>query len=109
MTIAKVLKLLFLFCRYAQNAKIRSKVLHDQPMKPLDKAMFWIEYVLRHQGAPHLRSAALNLAWYQYLLLDVIGLLGFATLAVFYTVYKLFTLLCCRKSSKAVSKQKKKN
>ncbi|KAF2894452.1 hypothetical protein ILUMI_11722, partial [Ignelater luminosus] len=95
--------------KYAQNAKIRSKVLHDQPMKPLDRAMFWIEYVLRHQGAPHLRSAALNLAWYQYLLLDVIALVGFATLFVIYIVYKLFRLTCCRKAPKNVSQQKKKN
>ncbi|KAF5289137.1 hypothetical protein FQR65_LT02027 [Abscondita terminalis] len=58
--------------RFKENANTRSLIMKDQILKPLDNAVFWIEYVLRHQGAPHLKSAALNLTWYQYLLLDVI-------------------------------------
>ncbi|XP_031350467.1 UDP-glucuronosyltransferase 2B14-like [Photinus pyralis] len=58
--------------KYSENVKRRSVIMHDQPMKPLDKAMYWIEYVLRHNGAPHLRTAALNLRWFQVLCLDVI-------------------------------------
>lgn len=34
--------------------------------------------MLRHAGAPHLRSAALDLAWYQYFLLDVLALAALA-------------------------------
>lgn len=41
--------------------------------KPLDRAVFWIEYVLRHQGAVHLRSAARDLNYLQYFSLDVIA------------------------------------
>jgi glucuronosyltransferase len=40
--------------------------------------VFWTEYVIRHKGAPHMRSAALDLAWYQYFLLDVIAVLTLA-------------------------------
>ncbi|KAB0793748.1 hypothetical protein PPYR_13368 [Photinus pyralis] len=58
--------------RYRENAIRRSRIMHDQPMKPLDKAMYWIEYVLRHNGAPHLRTSALNLRWFQVLCLDVV-------------------------------------
>jgi glucuronosyltransferase len=50
-------------------------------MSPLDTAIFWTEYVIRHAGAPHLRTAAVELAWYQYLLLDVCAVL----MAVFVT------------------------
>ena len=42
-------------------------------MSPLDTAIFWTEYVIRNGGAPYMRSAALDLAWYQYLLIDVIA------------------------------------
>jgi glucuronosyltransferase len=35
--------------------------------------VYWTEYVIRHKGAPHLRSAVLELAWYQYEQLDVIA------------------------------------
>ncbi|KAF2888123.1 hypothetical protein ILUMI_18050, partial [Ignelater luminosus] len=95
--------------KYAQNAKTRSKVMHDQPMKPLDRAIFWIEYVLRHQGAPHLRSAALELNWYQYLLLDVVAVVSVVVLTFIYIIYKMVKLCCCRKSYKKVTTAKKSN
>ena len=50
-----------------------STIHHDQPMKPLDRVIFWIEFVMRHKGAKHLRPLAHNLTWYQYHSLDVIG------------------------------------
>ncbi|KAL5244409.1 hypothetical protein ACI65C_011819 [Semiaphis heraclei] len=41
-------------------------------MSPAESVVYWTEYVIRHKGAPHLRSHALDLTWYQYFLLDVI-------------------------------------
>lgn len=68
---------------YKENAQSVSRAFLDRPMSPLNTAIFWTEYVIRHEGAPHLRSAALDLTWYQYLLLDVIlVLLLFAALFV---------------------------
>jgi glucuronosyltransferase len=52
-----------------------SRAFRDRPMSPLNTAIFWTEYVVRHGGAPHMRSAAVYLTWYQYLLLDVIAVL----------------------------------
>ncbi|KAF3825143.1 hypothetical protein GH733_005777, partial [Mirounga leonina] len=60
---------------YKENAMRLSKIHHDQPVKPLDRAVFWIEFVMRHKGAKHLRPAAHNLTWFQYHSLDVIGFL----------------------------------
>jgi hypothetical protein len=45
--------------------------MRDTELKPVDRAMFWIEYVLRHKGAPHLKSSASELTWYEYRNLDV--------------------------------------
>ncbi|KAF2888766.1 hypothetical protein ILUMI_17407, partial [Ignelater luminosus] len=75
---------------YPEAALQRSRILQDQPLKPMDKAIFWIEYVLRHQGAMHLRSAALNLTWYQYYLLDVIAFVVFIIGLVLYCCKLLF-------------------
>ncbi|XP_021066698.1 UDP-glucuronosyltransferase 2B17-like [Mus pahari] len=82
---------------YKENAMWLSTIHHDQPMKPLDRAVFWIEFVMRHKGAKHLRPLAYNLTWYQYHSLDVIGfLLAFVTVIVVLTVkcflfiYRLF-------------------
>ncbi|XP_069313536.1 UDP-glucuronosyltransferase 2B4-like isoform X3 [Eulemur rufifrons] len=60
---------------YKENAMKLSRIHHDQPMKPLDRAVFWIEFVMRHKGAKHLRVAAHDLTWFQYHSLDVIGFL----------------------------------
>ncbi|KAF5899766.1 UDP-glucuronosyltransferase 2B31-like, partial [Clarias magur] len=41
---------------YKSNMQKLSELHRDQPIRPLDSATFWIEYVIRHKGAQHLRS-----------------------------------------------------
>lgn len=48
--------------------------------------MFWIEYVLRHGNCDHLRSAALELSWYQYFLLDVMAVVVLTLIGLFVLV-----------------------
>uniref|UniRef100_A0A3Q3X1F6 UDP-glucuronosyltransferase n=1 Tax=Mola mola TaxID=94237 RepID=A0A3Q3X1F6_MOLML len=38
---------------YTTNMQILSQLHRDQPMKPLDTALFWIEFVMRHTCAAH--------------------------------------------------------
>lgn len=46
-------------------------VLHrDRPVSPLSTAVYWVEFVMRHGGAPHLRLASHDLNWFQYHSLD---------------------------------------
>ncbi len=73
--------------------------------------MYWTEYVLRHKGAPHLRSAARDLNFFQYYLLDValaIILVILVTFYLFYAIMKsIFTRICgSTKTSKLQSKPK---
>ncbi|XP_032772020.1 UDP-glucuronosyltransferase 2B17 isoform X2 [Rattus rattus] len=82
---------------YKKNAMWLSTIHHDQPMKPLDKAVFWIEFVMRHKGAKHLRPLGHNLPWYQYHSLDVIGFLltcsaviAVLTVKCFLFIYRFF-------------------
>ncbi|KAM9440738.1 UDP-glucuronosyltransferase 2C1-like isoform 1-T1 [Clarias gariepinus] len=60
---------------YKESMMRLSRIHHDQPMKPLDQAVYWIEFVMRHKGAKHLRVEAHNLTWYQYHCLDVAAFL----------------------------------
>jgi hypothetical protein len=84
--------LVFCVChRYRENAQRLSRILRDQPLTPLEQAVYWTEYVIRHKGAPHLRSAALDLTWYQYFLLDVIVVLALASFTFIF-----FLFLVCR-------------
>nr|XP_020043130.1 UDP-glucuronosyltransferase 2A1 isoform X8 [Castor canadensis] len=91
---------------YKENAMRLSRIHHDQPVKPLDRAVFWIEFVMRHKGAKHLRVAAHDLNWIQYHSLDVIGFLlaCLATAIFFVTKCCLFS---CKKFSKTGKKKKR--
>lgn len=44
----------------------------DQPIRGIKKAIWWIEYVVRHKGAPHLKSPYADIPLYQYYFLDII-------------------------------------
>ncbi|CAH0559938.1 unnamed protein product [Brassicogethes aeneus] len=63
---------------YKKNAMMLSKLYTDQPTDGLEKAIWWIEYVLRHKGASHLRYPSSDLPLYQYLMLDVLLLIVLA-------------------------------
>ncbi|GLV33061.1 UDP-glycosyltransferase family 36 member D1 [Carabus blaptoides fortunei] len=58
---------------YRKQAKTLSAEFRDRPLSPMDTAIYWVEYVARHGGAPRMRSAAVDMPLYQYLLLDVIA------------------------------------
>ncbi|CAH0559942.1 unnamed protein product [Brassicogethes aeneus] len=60
---------------YKENAVKLFKLYIDHPKGAVEKAVWWIEYVIRNKGATHLRSASMDIPWYQYLMLDVIGFL----------------------------------
>ncbi len=57
---------------FKSNATRVSSIFRDSPRTPVEVAVDWMEYVVRHNGAKHLRSAALDLNIFQYFLLDVI-------------------------------------
>ncbi|XKL67571.1 hypothetical protein PGB90_003062 [Kerria lacca] len=73
--------------KYANNMKKFSKIFKDRPMSPLDTALYWTEYVLRHDGAPHMRSEIANIPLHQYLLLDVIATVVLSFLFLIYVFY----------------------
>ncbi|XP_060879301.1 UDP-glucosyltransferase 2-like [Metopolophium dirhodum] len=72
--------------RYQKNAKITSERFKDRPMSTAESVVYWTEYVIRHKGAPHLKSHALNLTWYQYFLVDVISTFLFIAFVVLFII-----------------------
>ncbi|CAI9172057.1 unnamed protein product [Rangifer tarandus platyrhynchus] len=90
---------------YKQNVMWLSTIHHDQPVKPLDRAVFWIEFVMRHRGAKHLRPAAHDLTWYQYHSLDVIGFLLACVATAAFVITKC-CLFCYRKFLKTGKKKR---
>ncbi|KAJ3642460.1 hypothetical protein Zmor_025248 [Zophobas morio] len=88
--------------KYKQNIQKRSKILRDRPLKPADNALYWIEYVIRHQGAPHLRHPGADLNWFQRNLLDVAA---FVAIVTFLPILVLIVLF--KKCAKSTVKRKK--
>ncbi|KAG7207637.1 hypothetical protein KM043_009257 [Ampulex compressa] len=61
--------------KYKRAAERESARFKDRPMRPIDTAIFWIEYVVRN-GQDCLRSPAVELTWWQLNLLDVYAFLA---------------------------------
>lgn len=90
---------------YRNNMKRLSSLHRDQPMHPLDTALFWIEFVMRHKGAAHLRTESYKMPWYSYYSLDVFCFLAGVVLLVIVVFGKIVQCLCCRCFRKRKSKQ----
>nr|ANI21989.1 UDP-glycosyltransferase 33F5 [Spodoptera exigua] len=67
---------------YRKNIEMLRNVMFDQPQSPLERAIWWTEYVLRHGGARHLRGPAANMSWAEYLELELVFTLLLGLLAV---------------------------
>lgn len=92
---------------YMKMAKEKSSIYHDRPMKPMETAVFWIEYVIKHRGAPHLRVAGLQMPWYKYFMVDVIGCVVLALVLTAYVLNAIIRRICRRKYGK-INRSKKK-
>lgn len=87
---------------YKEKIVTLSQIHLDRPVEPLELAVFWTEFVMRHKGTPHLRVAAHDLNLIQYHSLDVISFLVIIFFTVLWVTLKccLFcTRKCCRKGT----------
>ncbi|KAK8744594.1 hypothetical protein OTU49_000883 [Cherax quadricarinatus] len=79
--------------KYKRNVQEISASLRDQITTPKERAVYWTEYVIRHGGAPHLKTPGANLSWVEYLMLDVLLLLFLAVIITFFVVKKMVLLI----------------
>ncbi|XP_047436860.1 UDP-glucuronosyltransferase 2C1-like [Mugil cephalus] len=88
---------------YRMDMERLSRLHRDQPMKPLDTALFWIEFVMRHKGAAHLRTESYKMPLYSYYSVDVILFLTGVVLVIlgtFAALIKRLCSVCCRTKTK---------
>ncbi|KAM9305640.1 UDP-glucuronosyltransferase 1A5-like [Gastrophryne carolinensis] len=109
--LSNALKSVINLLSYKENIQRLSALHLDRPIHPLDLAVHWVEFVMRHKGAPHLRPAAHDLNWIQYHSLDVFAFLFVVLLTSLFISIKCctFTCRCCcgRKPTRGKSKSKK--
>lgn len=90
---------------YRNNMKRLSSLHRDQPMHPLDTALFWIEFVMRHKGAAHLRTESHKMPWYSYFSVDVACFLTGLVFLVTVIFVRTVRFLCCGAFRKRKPKQ----
>jgi len=93
---------------YATNAKKLSKRFLDRPINATESAVYWTEYVIRHKGAKHLRTAAVGMPWWKYHLVDVISFVLFVTFSILYAIYFVLKLILKKLCKKSTPKKKEK-
>ncbi|XP_011296946.1 UDP-glucuronosyltransferase-like [Fopius arisanus] len=77
--------------KYKQKIMELRDLLNDRPHDPVNNTMWWIEYVIRHKGAYHLKLTRSTLIWYQAQNLDVIALSTIILLILLFVIYKIFS------------------
>ena len=77
--------------KYHDNIHQASKIFRNAQMTPQERATWWIEHVLQHGGA-HLRAHALDMPWYQFLMLDIFLFVLVTLLVAFFVVCKVCSL-----------------
>ncbi|EDW02191.1 GH20036 [Drosophila grimshawi] len=90
--------------KYRDTMRRTSRIFRDRPLSAMDTAMFWIDYVIEHRGAPHMVSEGINLPWYKFYLLDIIGI---ALVIIIMPILGLL-LICRRFQNAKKSKTKSK-
>lgn len=94
--------------RYRSTIQKASAIFKDQPVHPLNRTVFWIEHVINF-GGKHLRPFSMDMPLYQFLMLDVIGLLLVAVMSVIIALLSLMRYIKCRCMAMSENKSKLKS
>ncbi|XP_066156036.1 UDP-glucuronosyltransferase 1A8-like [Euwallacea fornicatus] len=92
--------------KYRESVQMKSKLYHDRPETPMKTATYWVDYVIRHKGAPHLRVAGVRLPWYKYYMVDVLGFIVATVLGVVVLLKVVVRKFCCKAKGKSGRKVK---
>lgn len=95
--------------KYYNRAKEVSRLFQDNLNHPMEEALYWIEYVIRNNGAKHLKSKAVDMPFYEYFMLDILGLFLACIITVWIILCKVIKMITGKSVVKKVQKKTKKN
>ncbi|CAN9508668.1 unnamed protein product [Ophioblennius macclurei] len=90
---------------YRDNMRRLSALHRDKPVHPLDTAVFWTEFVMRHKGAAHLRTESYKMSRFAYYSLDVFCFLLAVLLVLMALLVGTVRFLCLRMCRRKKPKQ----
>ncbi|XP_045460945.1 UDP-glycosyltransferase UGT5-like isoform X2 [Harmonia axyridis] len=81
--------------KYTEESQRRSKILKEKPISSKKIVAFWIDNVLRTNGASYMRASSLDYPWYQLYLIDVLGMF-FGIILIVILLLKMVINFICR-------------
>ncbi|XP_003705458.2 UDP-glycosyltransferase UGT5-like [Megachile rotundata] len=95
---------------YKQRITHLKDLIRDTAYNEVDRLVWWTEYVIRHKGAPHLRSTLVNQPWYQRYDIDVVMFLAIVAFVIVSTLVYIIARIIVRVHRQLLSPttQKKK-
>lgn len=95
--------------KYREQAKLASSAFQDQKETPLERALWWIDWVMRNPNSTHFKNLHQNMNFLQLESVDVIIFLVMAAFsAVFVIIWFLKSILSMFGSRKSGHKKNKK-
>lgn len=91
--------------KYSKKAKEISAIFKENQVHPMDDFIWWVEYVIKFRGAKHLKSVAVDIPLFSYLLIDVILVNLLAIFASTFGVYYIIKRVLFRKKNINSSKK----
>lgn len=85
---------------FTTSAQKISKLYQDKPKRPLETAIWWIEYVMRNPDAPIYKSPTLEMGFLASNNYDIYLLIIFGLQLIAYAMWKLWKALFSKKNSK---------
>lgn len=79
--------------KYTKQIKKLSTAFRDAPKKPLETAVWWIEYVMRNPKAEHFKTPSLELGWFISGSYDIILTLLILFHVSIYAIYKISNII----------------
>lgn len=68
--------------QYQENARKISQLFRDNINHPMETTLYWIDYVIRHKGAHHLKYDGKYFSLIEYYSLDIHGMILLMMLAI---------------------------
>ncbi|KAH8273603.1 hypothetical protein KR018_003145, partial [Drosophila ironensis] len=79
--------------KYTRAVQAFSALYRDRPLSARETFVYWVEYVIRHRGAPHLQSPVVHMSFIAANNLDIYAILVCALLVICFIVKRLFRKL----------------
>lgn len=91
---------------YSDNMIRLSRLFRDQPETPLQRAVWWVEWILRNPDSDMLQSSTINLHWIKKYSYDVFLFVVSVTLSLLYITLTMVNIMVKHLSERSQRKEK---